>query len=413
VDPDPLDLVAILTPAPFATGDGDGAASVERALSSPIGSPSLAQLAAGARSAAILVSGKDRITRADVFMPPLLRVLREVGIAPDRTTVSMATGTHVRFRDEDRPVVLGPGFDPRIRVVGHDCTDRANQVELGTTSRGNRIVVNREVYEHDVKVLTGRITHHYFAGFTAGRKSVLPGVSALETIRFNHRLVLSGSSEHPRHPEVRNGSLDGNPVHLDMLEAAAMFQPTFVLNTVIGTDHEVGHVVGGDVRAAHEVGCGLVADAFEVHLGRRADLAIGSCGGAPYDCSFMQSLKTLMNTADCVTDGGVFLLLAECPEGIKPEFLRWEHGSSLPDFARQVVADYDLTGHNTFLLREIFARIRVILVSACPSEQVERIGMIAAATYEEGLARALELLETRTPSTYVIPHGNVTVVEAA
>ena len=412
IDVDGFDLLGVLEPTSVPTSDAEAVAAVDDALGSPIGSPALEELALGAKTAAIFVSGKDRVTRADVFMPRLIDVLVRAGLERSDISVFMATGTHVAFRQQDRPLVLGPSFPDDIRVIGHDCTDRDAQVELGTTSFGNRVLVNRAAYEHDVKVLTGRITHHYFAGFTAGRKAVLPGVSALETIQFNHRLVLSGPPEHPRHPDVGNGSIERNPVHLDMLEGARMFEPTFIVNTVIGADHQVSRVVAGDLAQAHAAGCATVAETFEVAIDRRAELAIGSCGGAPYDCSFMQALKTLMNTSACVADGGAFLLLAECPEGIKPDFLRWEHGPSLTEFAQQVVSDYDLTGHNTYLLREILERIDVILVSDCPQGEVERLGLVATRTLEEGLRAATERLGTQAPTTYLIPYGNITVVSA-
>jgi lactate racemase len=410
-DLDEVELAAVLSPDDLVTPTRTGA-DVASALNDPTGSPPLAELARGADSVGILVSGKDRITRADVFMPPLLETLHRAGVASDRITVFTATGTHVRFTDDDRATVLGLGFDPSIRVVRHDCTDATSLVELGRTATGNDIWVNREAYEQDVKVLTGRITHHYFAGFTAGRKSVLPGVAGLASIERNHRLVLSGPPEHPRHPEVRNGSLERNPIHLEMLEAAAMFEPTFLLNTIVGTAGRLLDVAAGDPVTAHLDGCRTVAERFEVAVPEPLPLAVASCGGDPYDCSFMQAIKTLMNTADAVADGGVFVLLAECPEGMKAGFLDWDEEPSMETFARHVLDHYDLTGHNTYLLREITRRITVILVSSCPPKDVERMGMTPAGNLDAALAIARARVGARAPA-YAIPFGNVTVVDVA
>jgi nickel-dependent lactate racemase len=209
--------------------------------------------------------------------------------------------------------------------------------------------------------------------------------------------------------EVRNGNLAGNPVHLEMVEAAALFQPSFVVNTVLNTDHDLTHVCAGGWHAAHVEGCRVVAGLFERQTGRQADLAVGSCGGDPYDCSFIQALKTLMNTHRCVADGGTYLLLAACPEGIKKGFLDWPPELSLPALAGAVRAHYNLSGHNTYLLREILGRIRVVLVSTCAREAVARMGFVAASTPEEGLRLALEGAPEQ-PDTYVIPYGNITVV---
>ena len=384
---------------------------VEAALDEPIASPLLEELAARGRSAAILVSGKDRVTRADVFVPLLLRRLQKAGIAAADVTVYMATGTHIRFSPADRAAVFGAGLPPEVRVVAHDCKDRDGLVQLGTSRFGSDIWVSRAAYEADVKILTGRITHHYFAGFTAGRKAVLPGVSGLETIQRNHRLVLSGEGDDPRHPGARSGRLEGNPVHEEMLEAAAMFRPTFLLNTVLNTDHELTHVFCGDPVAAHEAGCRAVGEMFSLGIREAARAVVASPGGDPYDCSFMQALKTVMQASACVADGGGLLLLARCPEGILPAFLRWDRALSLPELAREILRNYNLTGHNTYLLRSVLRRIHVVFVSECPAAEVAQLGLVPARSLEQGW----ELLRARigepAPAYYAVPHGNVTSIE--
>jgi nickel-dependent lactate racemase len=408
----PGTCLGVLAPAAARAGRGP-AELVQAALDEPIASAPLLELARGARSAAILVSGKDRVTRADVFVPLLLRRLREAGVHSADVTVYMATGTHIRFSPEDRAAVFGDGLPGDVRVVAHDCKDRGGLVRLGTSRFGNEIWVSREACEADVKILTGRITHHYFAGFTAGRKAVLPGVSGLETIQRNHRLVLSGDGEDPRHPGARSGRLDGNPVHEEMLEAAAMFRPTFLLNTVLNTDHELTHVFGGDPVAAHEAGCGVVRDLFEVRVASPAPAAVASPGGDPYDCSFMQALKTVMQASPCVADGGGLLLLARCPEGILPAFLRWDRGLSLPALAREILRNYNLTGHNTYLLRSVLQRIHVVLVSDCPPAQVAELGLVPARSLEEGWELLRSRIGSSAPAYYAVPHGNVTAIERA
>jgi len=379
------------------------------ALASPKGTPSLASMVSSQQSVAILVSGKDRVTAASLYLPLLLEELHRGGVAPSNITVFMATGTHVPFEEKDRAVVLGASFPSVIPVIPHNCHDEDNMVTLGSSRNGNPIRVNRCAYEHDVRILTGRITHHYFAGFTAGRKSVLPGVASFETIKRNHELVLSGEGGRSRHHLADNGCLDGNPVNDEMMEAAKLFRPEFIFNTILDTDHDIVSVVAGS-HEAHRLGCQQVDEMFTVTAARPAEAAVASCGGAPYDCSFMQSIKTLMNTHRCVSDDGVMLLLAQCPEGILPGFLAWPRNGSLEDLAERVHANYDLTGHNTYLLREILQRIRVVLVSSCPPEDVRALGFHYAASCDEGLELLYQLAGTSSPEYYLIPHGNVTNV---
>jgi lactate racemase len=400
----------VLAPVP-ARPRSRAADMVEAGLDQPIASPPLLELARGARTAAVLVSGKDRVTRAEVFLPILLRRLREAGVRPADVTVYMATGTHVRFSPEDRAAVFGEALPAEVRVVAHDCKDREGLVRIGTSRFGSDIWVSRAAYEADVKILTGRITHHYFAGFTAGRKAVLPGVSGLETIQRNHRLVLSGTGDDPRHPDARSGRLEGNPVHEEMLEAAALFRPTFLLNTVLNTDHELTHVFAGDPVAAHQAGCRAVRDLFSIDVADPARAVIASAGGDPYDCSFMQALKTVMHASPCVADGGGLLLLARCPEGILPAFLRWDRSLSLPELAREILRNYNLTGHNTYLLRSVLRRIHVVLVSDCPPAQVAELGLVPARSLEEGFQLLRERIGEAAPAYDAVPYGNVTALE--
>jgi lactate racemase len=401
-------LLGVLRPAPMEALD-DPAAAVQQALEDPIASTPLADLARGARTAVILVSGRDRVTRADAFMPPLLRTLSRAGVRADRITVIVATGTHVPFARADLARIAGPSLDPRIGVVGHDCMDSAGLVLLGETSFGNQVRLNRLAHAADVKILTGRITHHYFAGFTGGRKAVLPGIAGFDTITRNHALVMTGNGRRAVHAAAENGRLDGNPVHLDMLEGARLFAPTFTINTVVDAQHRVTGVVAGEMAAAHHAGCRVVDEHFRVRVSRPAELVLASCGGDPYDVSFMQALKAIFNSHAAVADGGALLLLAACPEGIKDGFLRWTAVPGLADLAAAVRARYDLTGHNSYLLREVLQRIRVVLVSRCAAQDVQQLGLIPASRLEHGWQLALRAIGTERPSTWVIPHGNITV----
>jgi nickel-dependent lactate racemase len=386
------------------------ASAVEDALQRPLGTPPLEELVRGAGTAVVLVSGKDRITRADLFMSPILQTLQHAGIPPRRTRIIVATGTHVPFEPSDIARIAGAQIHPEIEVVGHQC--RGDLVSLGVSSRGSELKVNPLAFEADVKILTGRITHHYFAGFTGGRKSVLPGVSGFDTILRNHAMVLSHTGDRPVPPGTRNGNLDGNPVHEEMMEAARLFQPSFLVNTVLDLEHRLLGVFAGELDEAHRAGCLEVQRHFALPVKRQADLVLASCGGDPYDVSFMQAIKTLINCHEAVRDGGVMLLLAECPEGIREGFLQWTPYDSLPDLLQAVRANYHLTGHNTYLLREIQERIRVVLVSSCPGKDVAQMGFHPAGDESEGWRRAVDLLGDDAPgSTYAIPYGNITVIE--
>lgn len=379
---------------------------LRNSLRNPMGSPPLRELAAGARSAAILISGSDRVTGSDRFLPVLGDELNAAGLSDEQIVVWLATGTHQKQTDADRRLLLGPAID-RFACRQHDPRDPGNLVDLGATSFGTPIRLNRAVYESDVKILTGRIAHHYFAGFSGGRKAIAPGVSAFETITANHKLVMDRHGR-GRHPAVFLGSLDGNPVHEDMLQIARAAKPSFCLNTVLNPRHEITQVFSGDFEIAHRQGCAVVASQDQVRLDERANLVVASCGGWPYDISFMQVVKTIVAAERAVADGGVLVVLGACERGLEPGFLEWFDYTSLDELNRDVLAKYNLKGHNTYWIKSIQARMKIVLVSDLPEQDVGRMGFVAARDEKAGLQAACSLVGP-DPSILAIPYGNLTV----
>jgi nickel-dependent lactate racemase len=283
--------------------------------------------------------------------------------------------------------------------------DREAMLDLGVTSHGTPILFNRFVCEADVRILTGRILPHYFAGFSGGRKALLPGVAGFDTIVANHRLTL-----HPRrglHPQTRPAVLDGNPVHLDMLEATRALGPEFTLNTILDTEHHLIDVVAGDVEQAHLDGCARVDRMFHRRIAAPVDALVTSAGGSPYDCNFMQALKAVMNVANVVRDGGAILWLAECTHGIHPGFLEWAAIARDQDLEAAVRSQYNLRGHNTLMLRELTRRLEIALCSRLRDEDVRQMGFHPVRDLASGLA----WLSDQLGDDYTwmsVPNGNVT-----
>jgi lactate racemase len=377
--------------------------AIRAALREPIGSPALRDLARGGRSAAILISARDRVTGSEVFTAILADELNAAGI-PDRDIqVFLATGTHQKQTEDDIRSLLGPQAFERLRVVHHDPRDENNLIDLGATRFGTPVFINRAVYESDVKIVTGRIAHHYFAGFSGGRKAIAPGVSGFKTIIANHKRVM-----HPEgggiHPRVEAGVLSGNPVHEDLLEIAKTVRPSFCLNTALNTEHEITHIFAGDYIAAHEAGCRTVESLFRVQLDAPSDRVIASCGGWPYDMSFMQVIKTIVMASRAVADGGTLVVLGECERGLEPGFLEWFQYGSLTDLNRAVLDQYNLKGHNTYWLREIQSRIRIALVSRLPAADVAAMGF----EHEDDPVEAIGRYTINRSGALIVPHGNIT-----
>jgi nickel-dependent lactate racemase len=317
--------------------------------------------------------------------------------------VFLADGTHEQHLRSDIEALLGSELAGRVRCLGHD-SRKDEVVEMGTTSYGTPVFFNRRVMESEVKILTGRIVPHYFAGFSGGRKALVPGVAGFPTILANHKLTLDAGSG--IHPGVRLCSLRENPVHLDMLEGARMARPDFCLNTLMDAEDRMVSAVAGDFEAAHEEGCRQALGTLRVMLEEPVDVLITSAGGHPYDDNFMQSLKAVFNVQEVVRPGGTILWVAECSGGINPGFLPWASIESDVDLDQAVRARYALTGHNSLMLRQLIRRVEVALWSALPPETVKKLGVHSVGSLEEGLSWIRE----RHPRgfTYaVVPHANV------
>ena len=377
---------------------------VARALADPFGSPPLRELARGRRSAAILIPGKARRAGTDVYVRALIEELNAGGIGDEGIAVFLADGTHVQHLESDVADLLGEDVRRRVRCLGHDCRDASLLTEVGRTSRGNRVLINRQVLEADVRVLTGRIVPHYFAGYSGGRKALIPGVAGFETIKGNHRLTLADRAG--IHAGAQPCRLAHNPVHEDMLEAARMVAPEFSLNTLLDTEHRIVGAAAGAMEAAHEAGCALAERWLRVEVDQPADAAITCAGGLPYDMNFMQSLKAPFNVRSVVRPGGAMLWIGEAAGGMHEGFTRWAAIDSDEKLDRAVRTGYQLTGHNSIMLRALVRQCRVAMVSALPSADVAALGIEPCADLEQGLAW-LERQFDGPFGYYVIPHANV------
>jgi len=383
---------------------------LRESLAHPIGSRPLHEIARGKKTAAILIPGKTRRAAAHAYVPALVAELNAAGLADENITAYLADGTHEQHFESDLIELLGGKMASRIRCRGHDCRDHEALCHVGTTRSGTPVWINRDVLQADVRVLTGRIVPHYFAGWSGGRKALIPGVAGCETITANHRLTLDPVQG--IHPEVGPCSLAENPVHQDMLEGARMVGPEFCLNTILDADHRMVAAVAGDFVAAHEMGCRLSEEMLRIRVAEPVDLVVTSAGGLPYDVNFMQALKAVFNVQTIVRPGGAILWLAECAGGIHPGFLRWGRVKPDRELDAAVRADYDLTGHNSIMLRQLVRRAEIGLVSALPPDVVTGLGLQPLACIEEGIRWILG----RFPGDFtylVVPHASVICAELA
>jgi nickel-dependent lactate racemase len=386
------------------------AESVRGALCEPDGTPPLRELARGRSNAIVLIACRTRRTGSQVFLPEIRRELHAAGLRDEDILVYTATGTHDNYREEDAPLLAGDECARALRFAGHDC--RNDLLEVGTTSRGNRVRLARAYLEADLKIATGRVTHHYFAGFTGGRKAILPGVAGFETITTNHRQASLVEGGVRLNPATRNGRLDDNPIHLDMLEAARMAPPDFSLCTVLDCENRILHAFGGDMERSHARATAIVGPGDAPTVEAPADWLLLSCGGAHLDVNAVQSIKAVLNSYEAVRPGGAIILAAECAEGIAP-WLREVCAVKDPaELFRRIAAGELRHPHNALWIGAVRERAHVIMVTKLSEDEVADLGFHKAEGLDHAMALARELAGEPQRS-YLVPFGNTTVVRVA
>jgi len=292
----------------YVKGLPDQEQAIRDALKYPISHPSLQTNVSTRQKVAIIFSDITRATPYHIMLPPLLEALNH--LPDEHITFFCATGTHRPATPEELITILGKKITERFKIVQNNANDPSQQVYVGTTSSGNRILLNNEVLEYDLRILTGFIEPHFFAGFSGGGKALMPGMASLETVRKNHAIRVLGN------PKTRWGHTSGNPLWEEVMEAAELASPIFLLNITLNRDKEITGVFAGDLREAHKKGCAFVKDTAMAPLEEAFDIVITSNSGYPLDLNVYQSVKGMSAAERVVKKGGSIIMAAECWDGI-------------------------------------------------------------------------------------------------
>ena len=317
-------------------------------------------------------------------------------VAPAHVTVVVGTGTHRAPTGDELEAILGPFrtlFDVRI----HDC-DR-DLINVGVTSRGTPVLLNRVVAEADCVVAIGHIGTHYYAGYSGGRKGILPGVAGRTTIDANHAQLTD--------PRCRACSYCGNPISDEMVEAAAKVPFALTIDVVLAGTGGVAKVFLGEPEAAHAAGRAFWDANFQVPFDAPYDLVVASAGGHPKDINLYQAHKALYNAMRTVRDGGILYVAAACPDGIgHAVFEDWVNRSPDPeDVARLYEKEgFILGGHKALYLAQDAKRATIYLHSELDDDTVRRYYMQPARTLDPVLAAAKDRFGTSF-RTLIIPHA--------
>lgn len=380
----------------------DTRAEIERALNEPIGTKRLSETAKKDDKVAIVVNDQTRATPSHLMIPPILDELNKAGVKDEDITLIFGCGTHRPVTTEEMKTLVGGEVLQRVKTVSHDCKSK-DLTYLGRTKYGTKVYVNKNFAEANIRILTGDIGLHYYAGYGGGRKSVLPAVTGEETIQHNHAMILN--------PKSRTGILEDNPIHEDMVEAAELAKPNFIVNIVTNSKRELVRTFAGDLHQAFIEGVKLVDEMYKVPIEKRADVVVVSSGGHPHDIDLYQAYKGVDNALEAVKRSGVIICVAECPEGHGNQmFYEWmTKFKELKDMETEIKRHFQLGGHKAYFLLKALQKVQVILVSTMPEYYATGVFKLRTARALNDALRDAFDITGKDGKVWVMPYGNITL----
>jgi len=336
---------------------------------------------AGGPTVAIAVNDKTRPVPHGELLPPLLARLELLGVARDHITLVIATGTHPPMRPDEFTAILPSDIVERYRIVSHDVGDEANLADIGTTSRGTPVRVNRLFVEADLRIVIGNIEPHQFMGYSGGVKSAVIGLAGRETINTNHAMMTL--------PGAMLGHFEDNPARQDVEEMGRMLKIDLALNAILNDHKKIVQVLAGEPAEVMRIGMPRVRELYVVEVDEPFDLVIASPGGHPKDINVYQAQKGLAHASLITRPQGEIVLAAACPEGSGSK--GYEDWVSSRRGHEQVLQDFEAEGfrigpHKAFQIAREATRFRTTWVTDMPAGEAERLLLDTAGSIEAALA---------------------------
>lgn len=385
-------------------GLAEPARAVAEALFNPVGSESLlARLKKkNPRTVTVVVNDETRPTPYEAIFPPLIEVFKEAGIRDEQVVFVIATGIHAPQSEELNRQIYGEEMTRRFRFVNHVATDRASLADLGKTSSGYDCKINKLAVDCDFLITLGVVMPHYFAGFSGGRKSILPGLAGHDTVRSNHARMVELLDALP--------PIEENPVSKEMIEVARKVGVDFIINTVTNEKKQIVKVAAGDLVEAWMEAVDVTAKMYEVPFERQVDICITAASGYPRDVNVYQAQKALEHAEHITRPGGAIIWIGECGEGLGEDvFEKWLNKKLSPrELMSRFRNNFELGGHKAYAIAKTASTRNVCLISSL-SRPLTELMFVAKA---EGAQKAFEdALKVYGPgaSVAILPQGSLTL----
>ena len=374
--------------------------TIRQAVRNPVSGKRLAEIARerAAKTAAILISDATRGVPTAALAPFVVEELLEGGVPLDGICFFVAVGVHRPATEEEMKTFLGDLYG-KVRIENHTPFSPENLIPLGTTADGTPLAVNRRAYECDLHIQIGKVEPHEFAGFSGGRKSVLPGISSEETIRVNHR------PERILDPRAAIGRVEDNPISMDMEEAAERFRMDFGVNCILNNQMKLAAVYAGGMRESHRAAIDFVRSGLGVSI-EKPDLIV-TCPGQPLDIDLYQSVKALIALTEVLDRDTAALFYCGCPEGVNsPDMLRaFASSDRLEEAVEWTIQNYEIQMDHVLLLSKFLRKgARIVLCCENVSDaDAEKMFMTPGGSPAEAMEIARKLTGKDHPKILFYP----------
>ncbi|MFP4456670.1 MAG: nickel-dependent lactate racemase [Clostridia bacterium] len=371
---------------------------IERSLKDPIDSESLLRLLHSEmpKKVVIVVNDITRPTPYKQILPTILTTIEKSGIPSDRVTILIATGIHRPNTHKENIESFGKEVVDNYKIVNHNSDE--NLKSIGTLSDGKELIINKIAADSDFLITTGQINLHYFAGYSGGRKSILPGIASRELITSNHARM--------NEPGCHSGSIEKNPIHTIMLEAALLARVRFTVNVVTNDRKEILSVFSGNIESAWKKGVEFCKMLSTARITRKAEVVIVSAGGFPKDINLYQAQKALEHAAMATKPGGTIVLFAACQEGYgEPKFKEWmDNTNNWEEIFKMFEKKFELGGHKAFALARALHNKTTLIITELNNDIINNCNLLKV----NNIYEALEFIKSKYNdwNCYIMPQGS-------
>ena len=380
--------------------------AIRKALENPIESRRIGDKVKPGEKVCIVICDLTRAwQRTHVYLPLLVEEIKRGGVKDQDIFFLSGTGTHRSQTPEEHKALLGESLYGKYEICDHE--SRIDEmVDFGKTSYGTPIRFNKKAVDADHIVLTGGLAYHFMAGWGGGRKAALPGIASYETVMVNHALALNPLPDKGRNMVCRCGNIEGNVIHLDMVEAVSKIKPSFLFNVIMNASNQIGWAVAGDWQKAFIEGTKIVDSVEKIDIPQQADLVIASACGFPKDINLYQTSKTIFNAQEAVRPGGSLVILAACSEGYGNEELQMMLQEFKNSDEREVELrrEFTIAKHVGYCVGQANEQYDMHLVTKMDPSILEGTGLQVSKTIEEALGK-VHARRGKALKTMLMPYG--------